>query len=163
MIKGREFTDKGSIMEQYVKNVEGFDVKHDLPDLEKKGFLDNFNSPGKYFPEMFMITKKAEEFFATTYASDEFWSAYPGVFPLGGDKLFIARSGIDMLEFQEFYLKHIDHDISVHKKALRSLIVFKKMVDDGVLNGKKIVDFVKERAWDSIPMDKEQPEWGKDV
>ncbi|MBR9700369.1 hypothetical protein GOV11_00715 [Candidatus Woesearchaeota archaeon] len=162
MIKTKEFTEKGSIMEQYVKNVEGFDTKHDLPDLEKKGFLENFNSPGKYYPEMFMITRKCDEFFATNYAASEFWSAYPGTFPLGGGKIFIARSGIDLVEFQEFYLKRIDYSLEVHKKALRSLKIFDKLVNDGILNGKKIIDYVKEAGWDSLPEQKEE-NWGKDV
>ena len=162
MLNSRDFKSSDSVIRRYVTEVENFDTKYDLPYLEKNGFIDNFNAPGKYFPEMFMLTPKTDEIFATTYASDQFWSAYPGTFPIGADKLFIARSGMDMSEFQSFYLKHIDYSISTHKKALASLPIFVSLVNQGKLNGKKIVDFVKERGWESIPQTNTN-EWGKDV
>ncbi|MBR9701130.1 hypothetical protein GOV11_04665 [Candidatus Woesearchaeota archaeon] len=164
MLRTGEFNSPKSVLQLYVKKIEKFDNEEDVAKLEKLDLIENFNSPGKYMPEMFMLSNKADNILATTDAGEELWNAYPGMFPLGDQKLFIARSGIDSEEFSEFYLKKIDYDMEKHREVMRKLAIYVHLVETGQLNGKKIVDFVKERIWDAISeKDKPAENWGKDV
>ena len=152
-------------MAEYIQNFDRFSVKQVIAPLEKKGYIENMNSPGQYYTDMFLLTPKADEHFATFEMGLEFWETYPGTMPISGGKMFISRSGADMEDIIDMYLNAIDFDLKTHQKVIKSIHVFSSMVNDEVLNGKKIIDYVKERVWDSLPMDHDSPQqsWGKDV
>ena len=142
-------TEKFSPLMKYIKACDKFD-RSMMDQLVTKGFLDDFNSPGKSYPEYFMLTGKAKVIFADEDMGEELWEAYPAAFPIEGGKNFIARAGGDKNFIITEYLKRIGYSTSKHKEVMKQLAKYKRLVARGIINGYKISDFVKQELWNVI-------------
>jgi hypothetical protein len=99
--------DGKSIAKQYIKLVKAFSLE-DVSDLVQKGFIEDFNSPGKSMPEMYVLQEKANVFFTDEDSGEELFQAYPATFPLyDKGSSFLARTGGNKDDLIDEYLKRI--------------------------------------------------------
>ena len=169
LISRRDFhkADNQSLGKQYLLTFGMF--KPDIVgDLIERGFIDDFNSPGQFYPEMYVLKDEMNRIFAYEDMADEFYEAYPPTFKLG-DKgsRFIARAGGDKDEMLQLYLKKINFSVKKHEQVLKVIPYYVQMVDNGEINGYKLIDFIKQELWDVIiDMAKEQKkgvDYGRDI
>lgn len=132
-----------------------------VQDLVRKGFLENFNSPGEYWPELFMLTPPAQAQFASAEMTEELWTRYPATFRLGdkGTK-FIAKAGGDRDELLADYLRRINNSTPKHRFAMTQLDRYVKLVNNGEVNGHKIGDWIRQEMWDTVAEIGSQQEGG---
>lgn len=159
-------SDKNSILRRYIKEVGKFSIDA-IFTLVEKGFVDDMNSPGEAYPELFMLSAKARQLFADYDMAEDLWNAYPVTFPLY-DKgtRFLARSGGDKEELCNEYLRRIKNSTSKHNFVIEQLEVYKGLVNRGELNGYKISDWIRMELWDSVKdynKDKTEGAFGKDI
>lgn len=164
LIATNDFTEK-SVLFKYIDKCGAFSPKA-LNELVKKSYLEDFNSPGEYYPEYFMLTAKAKKIFATEEMAEEFWEAYPGIiFMKSRNASFVARSGGTKDDIKREYLKRIDYSAEKHKMVLEQIGKYIRLVEQGLINGHRIVDFVRNEIWDVIAEIKEESSssFGKDL
>ena len=146
LLNQKDFTPN-SLLVKYI-NKFGFFSQKMLKDLEKKKFIENFNSPGEYLPEMYVLRDRARLMFANEELGEEFWNSYPAVFSLNNKHTnFIARAGAEKEYVISEYLRRIDYSVDKHKEVLKQVAKYKSLVQRGLINGYKIVDFVKSEIW----------------
>jgi hypothetical protein len=148
--KDFHLADKVSLGKQYMKL--GYIFKpEDIRQLEEREFIDDFNQPGKYYPEMYLLKEKMLQVFATEEMGEELWDKYPATFRLNekGSR-FIARAGGDKDELITLYLKKINYSTKRHLFVMEQLPRFISLVDAGEINGYKIGDFIRQELWDTI-------------
>lgn len=156
--------DKQSLGKSYIHKIGMFDADA-IENLVKRGFVENFNAPHEYYPEMFMLTPVSREQFLDFERAQELWEAYPVTFPLG-DKgsRFIARAGGDKDELLNLYLQKINHSVSKHEFVLHQLARYQQMVIRNEVNGHKLGDWIRQEMWDTIAAIKEEGgNFGKDI
>jgi hypothetical protein len=157
--------DKDSLMFRYVLHFGKF-PQDKIDSLIKEGFLDDFNSPGKSLPEMYVLTKKSASIFATVDMGEELWNSYPATFPISDRGTnFIARAGADKNHVISEYLKRIGRSVKKHKFVMEQLEKYTSLIERRLINGYKISDFVKQELWDTIStLDKEPDvDFGRDI
>lgn len=156
-------SDKRSLGKAYVHKI-GMFREESFSELIKAGLIENFNAPGDFYPELFMLTPTAREQFLDYEIASELWDKYPVRFPLGEKGFFVARSGGDKDELLELYTKKINHSTPRHKFVLEQLGRYEKMVLRGEINGHKLGDWIRMEMWDTIAAIKEEGgEFGKDL
>jgi len=164
LLNTKDYTPK-SLIANYIAKCGTFSEKM-LKHLEKSHFLENFNSPGEFLPEMYLLTDKARELFANEEIGEEFWNAYPATFFMKDKGVnFIARAGADKDYVISEYLKRIDYSLEKHKDILNQIAKYKSLVARGLINGYKIVDFVKSEIWNVIAEieDNKNATFGRDL
>jgi hypothetical protein len=160
LIKLKDFLEPKSVSNQYINKVRKFSVEEVVNPLIEGGWLTNFNSEGEYFPELMMATEQGDNLFANYLMGDEFWNAYPAMFPIGNGGKFIARAGIEKDDLIDEYLKKISFDPIKHELVMKRLKIYESLVKKGELNGHKIVDWTRQEMWELIP-DNEKPKFGR--
>lgn len=159
-------SDKDSILRRYIQQVEQFSLDAILALIEK-GFVEDMNSPGQSYPELFVLSKKARRLFADYDMAEELWDAYPVTLPLyGKGSQFLARTGGDKEELCNDYLRRIKHSTAKHQYIMEQLEIYKYLTSKGELNGYKISDWIRMELWDSIGTyvkDKTEGGFGKDI
>lgn len=158
--------DKRSLGKAYINEIGQF-TNAGIQDLVNRGFIENFNSPGLFYPELFMLSPGMRMQFASYEMAEQLWDAYPVTFRLGdkGTK-FIARAGGDKDELLALYLQKINHSAPKHEKTLHQLARYADMVNRGEVNGYKIGDFIRQEMWDTIAAIGENEkggDFGKDI
>jgi len=163
LLSHNDFT-KNSPLSEYMNTCGTFSIDT-LKKLSREKYLDNFNSPNEYYPEMFSLTEKSKTMFADVTIGEEFWKAYPAAFYMRGKGAnFIARTGVDKEILITEYLNRIGFSSEKHKFVLRQLSKYEELVRSGIINGHKIRDFVKSEMWDVIAeFNTEEKSFGKDV
>lgn len=155
-------SDKASLGRQYIKL--GYVFKPEvIRDLEKRGFIDDLNSPGQYFPELYMLKEKVQRVFANYEMAEELWETYPATFRLGaGGQRFVARAGGDKDELLALYLKKINFSAKKHGFVMEQLRRYVSMVDSAEINGYKLGDFIRQELWDTVARITEEKSKGGD-
>ena len=74
LLSHNDFT-KNSPLSQYMDTCGTFSMET-LKKLTREKYLDNFNSPNEYYPEMYSLTEKSKTMFADVTIGEEFWKAY---------------------------------------------------------------------------------------
>jgi hypothetical protein len=149
LIANNDFTEN-SLLDAYINKCGNFSYEL-LEGIVKKGYLENFNTPGEFYPEYYMLTKRANRIFANEKIGKEFWESYPATFFMRGKNAnFVARAGADKDYIINEYLKRIDFSASKHEFVIAQIKKYKDLVNRGVINGHKISDFVKGEMWDVI-------------
>jgi DNA-binding MarR family transcriptional regulator len=136
-----------------------------LDKLVKNKYLENFNTPGESYPDMFLLTDKARKIFCDIEIAEELWKAYPATFFMKDKGVnFIARGGADKEYIMEEYLRRIDYSTNKHKFVLQQLMKYRRLVERGIVNGYKASDFVKMEIWNVVAeFNDEQPLMGRDL
>lgn len=158
--KDFHLSDKASLGKQYMKL--GYIFKPEsIRELEQREFIMDFNSPGKYFPELYVLGESIQRIFATEEMAEELYEAYPATFRLN-DKgsRFIARAGGDKDELLQLYLKKINHSASKHKFVMEQLPRYVSLVNSGEINGYKLADFIRQELWEVVAQITEEKEKG---
>lgn len=158
--------DKRSLGKLYIHEFGQF-PREIIDDLVTRGFIEDCNSPGQYFPELLMLTPVAREQFAGYEMAEQLWEGYPATFRLG-DKgtRFIARGGGDKDELLALYLQKINFSTPKHAFVMRQVARFIPMVEAGQINGYKLSDWIRGELWDTIAAVEsagEGGEFGKDI
>lgn len=156
--------DKRSLGKAYIHEI-GMFTDGAIKDLATRGFIENFNSPGVYYPELFLLSPGMRTQFASYEMAEQLWNSYPVTFRLGdkGTK-FIARAGGDKDELLTLYLQKINHSTVKHEKALKELARYVDMVGKGEVNGYKIGDWIRQEMWDTIAeIEEKGGSFGKDI
>lgn len=146
--KDMHLPDKKSLGKQYMLQVAKFKPE-DIRDLCDRGFIDDFNSPGQYLPEMYIL-KSATEIFTNEEIAEELYNSYPSTFRLSGGARFIARAGGDKDEMLQMYLKKINYSVKKHEFVMSQLPIYVSLVNSGEVNGYKLIDFIRQELWDTI-------------
>lgn len=123
----------------------------DIRNLVDRELVLNYNSPGEYLPEMFILTPEMDKVFVNHEMAEELWNTYPKTFRLSekGSR-FIARGGGDKDEILVMYLKKINFSTDKHLFVMEQLSHYISLVDSGQLNGYKLIDFIRQELWDTI-------------
>ena len=164
LLNTKDYTSN-SLIRKYITKC-GIFPENMLKHLEKSHFLENFNSPGEFLPEMYMLSDKARELFANEAIGEEFWNAYPAVFFMKDKGVnFIARAGGDKDYVISEYLKRIGYSMEQHKDVLKQIEKYRGLVARGLINGYKIIDFVKSEIWNVISEieDNKDKTFGRDL
>lgn len=152
LVRRQDFNqpDNKSLAKQYVKLVRAFSTK-DIDSLVDKGFIEDFNSPNQSNPDLYILKDKASVLFTDEDSGEELFRRYPTTFPLK-DKgsSFLARTGAPKEVIIDKYLKAIGYSREKHKFAMKQLANYVMLVNAGKINGKKLIDFVDERIWESV-------------
>lgn len=152
LVRKQDFNepDSKSLAKQYVKLVKAFDLDM-VRDLGMKGLVDDFNSPGKSNPELYVLKPKAEAFFTDEDSGEELWKAYPATFPLGDKNTkFVARTGGPKDDLLDDYLQAIGFSRKKHQFAMKMLKEYTRLVHEGKLNGHKISDWIRQQMWETV-------------
>lgn len=154
-----------SLGRDYIEKIGIFSYEA-LQGLVKRGFITDFNSPGEFKPELYMLTPETLKQFTDMDMAEELWEAYPITFRIGQTSMFVARAGGDKDELLALYLQKINFSSQKHKVVLTELKRYEKMVSLGLINGYKISDFIRQELWDTIaqiPVEQEGGDFGKDI
>ena len=153
-------SDRVSLGRQYIKL--GYIFKPEvIRDLEKRGYIDDFNTPGQYLPELYMLKEKMQQVFTNDEMVEELWQTYPPTFRLGDrGQRFIARAGGDKDELLALYLKKINFSVQKHQFVMQQLRRFISLVDAGEINGYKLGDFIRQELWDTVAKIMEEKQKG---
>lgn len=157
--------DESSLLFKYVDQFGKFS-QNKIGNLIKEGFLDDFNSPGKTLPEMYVLTDKATRIFATEDMGEELWNSYPATFPIADRGTnFIARAGADKNHVISEYLTRIGRSAKKHRFVMEQLKKYTALIERRLINGYKISDFVKMEIWDVIASLDQEPDvsFGRDL
>lgn len=139
-----------SLAKQYVKLVRAFELDL-IRDLVEKDWIDDFNSPGRSIPEMYVLKPKANVFFIDEECGEELFREYPATFPLHEKGAsFLARTGGPKDDLIAEYEKLIGYSRKKHEFVIRKLRRYVILVREGKLNGHKIVDWIRMQLWESI-------------
>jgi len=138
-----------SLAKQYVKLVKAFE-EDDVHDLVRRRFIEDFNEAGKSNPELYMLTPQAEVFFTNEESGEQLLNAYPSTFPLGDGKNFLARTGAPREVLIEEYIQAIGYSRKKHELAMKQLENYKRLVKEGKMNGYRLVDWIRNRLWESV-------------
>tara|TARA_S200002703_G_scaffold74918_1_gene64568 strand:+ start:180 stop:767 length:588 start_codon:yes stop_codon:yes gene_type:complete len=140
-----------SLFKQYCKSCGFFDID-EIRQLSHRRFLEDFNDirSGKTLPEMFMVHDDVKQRLFTTpeIEGEELWNSYPARFSLGDDKFFLGRSGATKDVVIMEYLAKVGK--AKHRFVMDRLELFKQLVEEGQLPGRKIIDFVREEIWEQL-------------
>lgn len=137
-----------------------------VEDLVNRNFIEDFNSPGQFYPQAFMLTPAAKKQFADYEMAEDLWNHYPVTFPLGDKGKFIARGGGDRDELLLLYLQKINHSTQKHDIVISQLERYVGMVLRGEVNGHKLSDWIRMEMWETIaaiPVIEEGGNFGRDV
>lgn len=162
LVRKQDFNlpDTKSIARQYVKLVKAFDMR-DIRDLVERGYVDDFNSPGMSNPDLYVLTHKAGLIFTDEESGEELFRKYPATFPFQGQPgVFLARTGAPKDDLIDEYLKKIGYSRKKHEFAMRQLEKYAFLVKEGKMNGKRIVDWVREELWLSVASYVEEQQQG---
>src|SRR5260221_13785037 len=102
-----DFNKPRSMGRDYVEKL-GLFKADSLLELVKRGALTDFNSPGEFKPELFMLTPETLRQFTDFDMAEELWEAYPITFRIGERGMFVARAGGDKDELLQLYLQKIN-------------------------------------------------------
>lgn len=152
LLRRRDFhlPEEKSLNKQYVKLVKQFSLD-DVRDLVEKEFLDDFNSAGESIPDLYVLKPKSDIFFTNEDSGEELFREYPVTFPLHEKGAsFLARTGGDKKDLIDEYERRIKYSRKKHEFVIRQLRTYKVMVQEGRINGYRIVDWIKQELWDSI-------------
>lgn len=159
-------SEKRSLGKMYINEI-GMFSDGAIKDLVTRGFLENFNSAGEFYPELYMLTSLSRTQFASFEMAEEMWENYPVTFRIGEKGArFIARAGGDKEELLSDYLRRINYSSPKHLHAQHQLSRYKTFVDRGELNGYKIGDWIRQEMWDTIAAYGEEQkggDFGKDI
>lgn len=145
-----QMPDKKALGRQYILEVGKFN-SNVVPRLIEKGFVENFNSPGEFFPDMLVLCGPAHERFIDATRASEIWSSYPATFTLNGKgSRFLARAGGDKDELIYLYLTKINHSATKHEFVMTQLKKYVELVERGEINGHKIGDWIRGEMWDTV-------------
>lgn len=149
--------ENASLFKQYVKKFGPIIPYEMLTDLIDKGFIEDFNSDHRNIkPELFMILDEIKHklFAVPEVEGEDFYNTYPAYFPIGDSgKMFMARSGAPKDIVISFYMDRITK--TTHPFVMKQLKKFIKLVEEGTLPGRKIMDFIGEELWHQLPNDEE--------
>lgn len=166
MLARRDFdqSDSRSLSRQYLARCGKMDVAV-IDSLVNKGYLEDMNSPGEFYPMMMMLKPLADKIFVETEMASEIWDKYPATFPLNGKgSSFLARAGGDKDEIVELYLKKINYSLVKHQFVMEQLGRYIEMVKRGELNGHKIGDWIRAEMWDTVAATNQQTtDYGRDI
>lgn len=115
----------------------------DLKSLHEKGFVNYYDIMN------FELTEKGEDIFKVSFG-EELWNRYPAIFPMGGGKSFLARTGGDKMVLCELYHSRINNSEEIHNEVLKQLDRYIKMVNSGKIHGNKIITWIVESMWEQI-------------
>jgi hypothetical protein len=163
--KDFHLSDKVSLGRRYLNEGNHFKPE-DIRDLVDRGFVENFNSAGQYYPELYMLTPLMEAVFANEEMAEELWDKYPATFRLHekGSR-FLARGGGDKDEILTLYLQKINFSRQKHAFVMEQLANYVSLVDSGQVNGYKLIDFIKQELWDTIATIRQEgtQSYGRDI
>jgi alpha-L-fucosidase len=145
--EGRPFSNEcRKALVEYIENVSGF-RREDLQDLEKRGFLDNFNENGEEMLTKYFVPHKISDKLWVEHeiAGQELWDTYPSFFVIGGGQKVPAKS-CDREVLIESYCKKIKHSKKKHEEVLEVLKHAVQMNDIGM----GIEKWVGSHQWESL-------------
>lgn len=153
-----------SLVKQYTQEIERFNAT-DVEVLMERDFVEDFNTPGEYYPELYTLSDKAKILFASSDMAEDLWTSYPVTFPLyDKNSVFLARTGGDKDDLCNDYLRRIKHSTAKHLFVMEQLEKYKEMVRRGEVNGYKISDWIRMELWDSVSeLNFKGTEFGQDI
>jgi hypothetical protein len=133
------------LLKRYFENVKRFQGE-EIKDLIKRGYVEDFNEPGKDFMDSYLITPKFVKavFIDTDEAGEELWNTYPAYLMINSVR--VAARSCDKEEIIERYAKIIKNNIKKHKEIIELL---KKAIKRGEIN-MGIEKWVKSEQWEIL-------------
>jgi hypothetical protein len=152
-----------SYARRYVKKFGLFKAEI-VQDLVERGYVEDFNTPGKNLPEFYKVRDEVVTMMkATDDQAEELWQLFPATFDLPNGASFVARRGGvlgDKDNAKKVYLSKIGRSKKKHKFVLEMCRKYIKMVAAGKTNSMKLGDWIADEMWDTISKVKEENIYG---
>lgn len=159
------FNDSRSRAVRYIKKFGIFERK-EVDDLIERGFVEDFNSPGKNQAEFYMIKDEVIAIIkATDDQAEELWMKYPPTFETSHFQFTARQGGIlgDKETTKATYLRKIKRSKKKHAFVMKMLEKYLRLVENGKMNSMKLGDWIANETWDSVNETDEQEDYGIEV
>lgn len=163
---------KESMIRQYLDRFGPFSYTRVIEPVIKKGLIDDLNSPGETYPELYVPCAELEEKmnFGTESMGEEVWKAYPHSFVVNGKTdtfRFTARHagpyGTKEV-LMDAYVKKIRNSAKRHRHVMQQLTRYIDLVNRDLLNSMKLGDWIANDMWDVVADVKDpKPSFGRDL
>ena len=161
----RGFNDPTSRAVRYIKKFGVFDRK-EVDDLIERGFIEDFNSPGKNQAEFYIIKDEVIAIIkATDDDAEELWMACPPTFETTNFHFTARQGGIlgDKETTKTTYLRKIKRSKKKHKFVMEMWKKYLQLVENRKMNSMKLVKWIANKMRDTVDETDEQQDYGIEV